>query len=93
MKQVRSPRLPAAPRSIQKGSSLTQPAVDMKGWPWARRLLCGIGSIVNGADGTYPAFLALANEARGLAAPAASMTGTPGKPGAGGAGGKTGPFQ
>jgi hypothetical protein len=39
---------------------------------------------------TYTAFLALANDARGLAAPAASMTGTPGKPGAGGAGG---PFQ
>jgi hypothetical protein len=30
---------------------------------------------------TYPAFLALANEAAGLNAPAA-MTGTPGKPGA-----------
>jgi CubicO group peptidase (beta-lactamase class C family) len=39
---------------------------------------------------TYPAFLALANEACGLPAPAMSTTGTPGKPGAGGAGG---PFQ
>ena len=39
---------------------------------------------------TYPAFLALANEACGLPAPAMPMTGTPGKPGAGGAGG---PFQ
>jgi len=39
---------------------------------------------------TYPAFLALANEACGLPAPAMAMTGTPGKPGAGAAGG---PFQ
>jgi hypothetical protein len=39
---------------------------------------------------TYPAFLALANEACGLTAPAAPMTGTPGQPAAGGAGG---PFQ
>jgi hypothetical protein len=39
---------------------------------------------------TYPAFLALANEACGLTAPAAPMTGTPGKPGAGG---MSGPFQ
>jgi hypothetical protein len=39
---------------------------------------------------TYPAFLALANEACGLPAPAMPMTGTPGQPGAGGAGG---PFQ
>jgi hypothetical protein len=39
---------------------------------------------------TYPAFLALANEACGLPAPAAPMTGTPGKPGAGG---MSGPFQ
>jgi hypothetical protein len=39
---------------------------------------------------TYPAFLALANEACGLPAPAMSTTGTPGKPGAGGAGS---PFQ
>jgi CubicO group peptidase (beta-lactamase class C family) len=39
---------------------------------------------------TYPAFLALANEACGLPAPAMPMTGTPGKPAAGGAGG---PFQ
>jgi CubicO group peptidase (beta-lactamase class C family) len=39
---------------------------------------------------TYPAFLALANEACGLPAPAMPTTGTPGKPAAGGAGG---PFQ
>jgi hypothetical protein len=32
---------------------------------------------------TYPAFLALANEAAGLTAPGAAMTSTPGKPGAG----------
>ncbi|MDH4408963.1 MAG: hypothetical protein QE273_05040, partial [Verrucomicrobiales bacterium] len=36
---------------------------------------------------TYPAFLALANEACGLAAPAMPMTGTTGQPGAGGVGG------
>ena len=42
---------------------------------------------------TYPAFLALANEACGLAAPAMPMTGTTGQPGAGVAGGKSGPFQ
>jgi hypothetical protein len=39
---------------------------------------------------TYPAFLALANEACGLPAPAMPMTGTPGKAAAGG---KSGPFQ
>jgi CubicO group peptidase (beta-lactamase class C family) len=39
---------------------------------------------------TYPAFLALANEACGLPAPAMPMTGTPGKPATVGAGG---PFQ
>jgi hypothetical protein len=32
---------------------------------------------------TYPAFLALANEAAGLTAPGATMSGTSGKPGAG----------
>jgi CubicO group peptidase (beta-lactamase class C family) len=39
---------------------------------------------------TYPAFLALANEACGLPAPAMPTTGTPSKPGGGGAGS---PFQ
>jgi CubicO group peptidase (beta-lactamase class C family) len=42
---------------------------------------------------TYPAFLALANEACGLPAPAMPMTGTPGKSGAGGADGMSRPFQ
>jgi hypothetical protein len=39
---------------------------------------------------TYPAFLALANEACGLDAAAMPMTGKPGQPGAGG---MSGPFQ
>jgi hypothetical protein len=39
---------------------------------------------------THPAFLALANEASGLPAPAMPMTGTPG---AGGSGGTSDPFR